>query len=473
MNINEAEIKRKLEYAIQINSELPELELKTASNNVPRDIWKSISAFSHRHGGGIIVFGVKEDPVEVIDCRNIHQIQNKLIEYFNQKMSFILRPQYYIIPYDSEKTIVAVYVPECPREYRPCYYKPVGLPNGAYIREGHTNRSLTDNEFRTYVASSKQFRYDLSEAPNADIEDLSIGKISALLSKKDGEIKRDAPPIINEDLLKNIGLAGEFSGVIKPTLAGALIFAKSFPGDQHPYERYTLRCVRFSGNNSASDIIDKLDAMGTLDQQIDDAYKFVLKNIRKKAEIKGTKRKEKYEYPELAIRELIANAVIHRDYKIIETYTHIHIYNDRIEITNPGCLPPGVTVENIKDAQFSRNATIASRLKDLNYLEEYGRGVDLVFGKMSDWRLPPPLFRNSSNSFQSILLGEKFKGLNLRQIKIVDRLLLKGNITIKDCLKMLKNVPRPTVNTDLKTLRQMGLIKQKGASVSTFYVLSI
>ena len=173
----EAEIKQKLEQAIQINSELPDLELKAATSAVPKEIWRSISAFSHRRGGGVIIFGVKENPVEVVGCINLDTMQRKLVEYFNDKMSFCLRPKYYVIEYKPNINILAVYVPECPQEYRPCYYKPVGLPFGAYIREGNTSRKLTDNEFRTYVALSRQFQFDLSEAPNSEFKDLSEEKI--------------------------------------------------------------------------------------------------------------------------------------------------------------------------------------------------------------------------------------------------------------------------------------------------------
>jgi len=474
--MTEQQIKEKLTFALQINSELPELELKSATSNVPKDIWRSISAMSHRRGGGAIVFGVKQDPMqtkfEVVGCNEINKIQQKLIEYFNDKMSFVLRPKYYPFVYDGEN-LFGVYVPECPSEYRPCWYKPVGLPHGAYIREGHTNRPLTDNEFRTYVASSKQFQFDLSEAPNSELVDLSEEKIKFLLQKREKEIKRGATLKIDDELLKNIGIIGDFNGKKIPTIAGFLIFAKSAPQEKYPYERYVIRCVKFAGNDSASSIIDKQDVAGALDQQIDETYKFILRNIRKTAYIVETKRHEKYEYSEQAIRELVANAIIHRDYKITETFTQVHIYKDRLEIVNPGCLPPGVTVDNIKDAQFSRNAIIAGRLKDLDYLEEYGRGIDIVFNKMDEWGLPTPLFRNSVNSFQSILLGQKFKNVNIRQIKIIDHLLIKGQLTVRDCLRILKGVPRVTINSDLRQLKGLEIVHQKGASVNTYYTMAI
>ena len=472
--MNEEEIKKKIDFAVQLNSELPELEFK---KGLPNDIWRSISAMGHRKGGGLVVFGIHQHSSlpqpEVVGCDNVDFLQQKLSEHFNDKMNHVLRPTYHIVEYEPKKIIVAVHVPECPSEYKPYYFMPVGLPKGAYIREGNTNRPLTDNEFRTYVALSRQFQFDLSEAPSAKLADLSKEKIELLLKKREGDIGRGASIKINNDLLKNLGIIGNFGGSTKPTIAGYLIFSKSIPLQKYPYERYIIRCVNYAGNDSSSRIISRIDIGDALDQQIEVAYEFILRSIKMTSQIKGTKRYDQYEYPEKAIRELVANAVIHRDYKITETFTQISVYKDRLEITNPGNLAPGITIDNIKDAQFSRNAIIAGRLRDLNYLEEYGRGINIVFDKMEEWNLPTPLFKNSVNSFQAVLLGKKFANLNARQIKIIEYLLLKGQITIKDCLKIFKGVKRVTINSDLRELKELEIIKSKGASVGTYYVITI
>lgn len=469
--MTDQQIIEKIKYGLTLATELSDLEFKTARTNVPNDIWKTISAFANRRGGGLVVFGVNQERNAVEGCENLDLMQKKLTEYFNDKMSFILRPEYHIIDLDN-KIVLAIFIPECPKDHMPCYYKPVGLPNGAYIREGNSNRRITDNEFRTYVATSKEFQFDLSEAMNTLQSDLSEAKILKLLTKREMDVKRGADSHIDKNLLQNLGIASNFDSEFKPTVGGYLVFANNPPQERTPYERYLVRCVRYAGNGAASDIIDSADIKGTLDVQIDDSYKFVLKNVRKTSEIVGTKRVEKFEYPEAAIRELIANAVIHRDYKIIETYAQVKIFNDRIEIVNPGSLPPGVTVENIKDAQFSRNSMIAGRLKDLDYLEEYGRGIDIVLKKMEEWGLPSPLFRNLVNSFEVILLGDKFRTLNERQMKIIDALLIKGKLTAQDCQKILKGVPRATINYDLRELKDIGVIESHGASVSVFYALA-
>jgi ATP-dependent DNA helicase RecG len=468
--MNKDDIFKKIKYGLEIASELPDLEFKTASKSIPSDIWRTISAFANRRGGGLVVFGIDQRENKAVGCSNLDLMQTKLTEYFNERMSFVLRPDYHVLEYEGAN-ILAVYIPECPKDYLPCYFKPVGLPNGAYIREANSSRKITDNEFRTYIATSKEFQFDGSEARGAEIKDLSLDKIEMLLEQSELDLKRGATHEIKNSTLENLGIIANFDGAHKPTVGGYLIFSSIPPQAKSPYDRYIVRCIRYAGNDPSSEIIDSFDIKGTLDTLIDESYKFVLKNIYQKAEIIGTKRVERYQYPLEAIRELIANSIIHRDYKIIETYNQVRIFNDRIEILNPGSLPPGVTVENIKEAQFSRNTMIAARLKDLKYLEEYGRGIDIVLQKMQEWNLPHPLFRNSVNSFEVILLGDKYRSLNDRQIKLIHVLLLKNRLTVQDCQKILKGTPRATINSDLKRLKDLGVLSTKGASVNTYYTL--
>lgn len=464
------EIVTKIKYGLEIESELSDLEFKTSTNNIPNDIWRTISAFSNRRGGGLLVLGVDQNKNEITGCTNLDLMQSKLGECFNDKMSFVLRPEYHVIDFNDKK-VLAVYIPECPKDYMPCYFRPVGLPNGAYIREGNTTRRITDNEFRTYIATSKEFQFDRSEARGTKKEEISIPKVVALLEQSESELQRGASHEVSDSVLENLGVVANFDGEYKPTIGGYLIFSNNIPQNISPYDRYTVRCVRYAGSDPSSEIIDSIDIRGTLDVMIDESYRFILKNISKKSTIVGTKREDRYEYPEDAIRELVANAIIHRDYKIIETYNQIRIFQDRIEIVNPGSLPPGITVDNIKEAQFSRNSIIAARLKDLRYLEEYGRGIDIVIKKMEEWNLPSPLFRNSVNTFEVILLGEKYQDLNNRQIRIIDVLLLKSRITAHDCQKIVKGTPRATINSDLKKLRDLGILITNGASVNTYYTL--
>ena len=302
---------------------------------------------------------------------------------------------------------------------------------------------------------------------------LSEEKIKFFLEKSakrtNRNFKSDEP--LNQGTLKNLGIIDRFSDGTFPTVAGFLIFSKEKPQTLFNFSRYVVRCVKYSGTTVASPIIDKVDIDGSLDEQINLIQKFILRNIPLEAIIVGAKRVEKFEYPEEAIRELVANAVIHRDYRITETYTQVTIFSNRIEISNPGNLPPGVTINNLKVSQFSRNEIIAGILKDMDYLEEFGRGIDIVFSRMKEEGLLEPLFKNVSNSFKVILLGRSFKELNERQVKIWNLILDNEKTTAKDCVKFCDDeASGATIANNLNKLIGLDLIERIGSSHNIHYV---
>lgn len=471
--MDKLEVKKFIEEALRLSTETTSVEFKDARGGLPKITWRAVSAFSHKPGGGIIAFGIAEDKenkkFNIVGVGNIAYLQEKIGDLVSNEMSFTIRPEYHLLEFDK-KNILAVFIPECPDQFKPCFLKIAGMPNGARIRDGNTNRKMTEDEMRMFIENSKKLKFDITKAEGTDMEDLLQDKILDLLVKSGERTRRDASPEdIDFELLKNLGIADEFAGIKCPTVAGFLIFAGHRPQDKQSFKRYVVRCVRYKGSSAASEIIDSMDIDGTIDEQIDNMQKFILRNIKKSAKIVGTKRVERYEYPEEAIREIVANAIIHRDYKITETYSQVNIFEDRIEVFNPGCLPPGVTVENIKDAQVSRNEIIAARLKELDYLEEYGRGIDIVFDKMNKWNLLPPVFKNTANSFKVIFIGEKLSKLNERQVKIWELLIENKKITAKNCEMVIQNISRQTINNDLKKMIDMKLIRIMGESKSSYY----
>lgn len=470
--MTEEDIRSLIEQAMKAGTELTEVEFKDARGGFPSDpVAQTMSAFGNTTGG-LIVFGVSEladRSLEIVGTESAADLQEKTTQISLTRMSHVLRLEYHVLDFE-DKTIVAVYVPECAGYTKPYYIKKYGMHRGAYVREGIIDRLMTEEEVRSYVRNAQVDDFDETCFPELSMDDLSMEKIEDILSNSALKTGRSAPQEVDVNVLKNIGILGEQDGHYFPTLAGYLIFAKDDPQNILAFERYKIRCVRYKGTSVASDILDKADILGTLDEQIDAMESFVLRNIRTSAEIVGTKRVERYEYPKEAIREIIANAVIHRDYRIKETYVQVNIFEDRIEVSSPGNLPPGVTVENIKDAQESRNRIIAARLHEMEYLEEYGRGIDITFALMDEWDLLPPIFKNSTNSFKVILPGEKLSGLNNRQIKIWNYFTEHAMATSRDISeKVLVGVPSPTVNYDLRKMIELGLIQKEGDARNTYY----
>jgi len=472
-NLTEETLLKIFKEAIQRRSEGENIEFKDARGGIPSDLWKSISAFSNRPGGGIILFGIVENQItkvfNTVGQTDLSLLQTKIVSLIQQKIRNCGQYTLKIVKYD-DKDLLALLISECPQEQKPCYFIEIGMPRGAYIRIGNSNRQISEEELRSFLRYSPEYKYDRIAILEMTLEMLSQEKINEYLdksAKRTGRLFSKDLPI--EKILKNLGILIEIKNRLPPTLAGCLIFSKDAPQRINTLSRYVIRCVRYAGTSPSSPIIDQQDIFGTLDQQIDESHKFILRNIAFKANIVGTKRVERYEYPEDAIREVLANALIHRDYIVTGTYIQVNIFVDRIEISNPGTLPPGVTVENLKESQFSRNEVIANLMRGLDYMEEFGRGIDLVYARMLEWNLVEPLFKNRSNMFRVTLLGGRFKNLNERQVRIWNYLQDNNQITASQTHELFTTISRATVNIDLKKMVEMELINVKGYSNNTYY----
>lgn len=470
----EAILKERVQSALRQNSESDNIEFKAAQGGMPKEIWKTITAFSNTPGGGLIVFGVKENSrpprkLEIIGVPDPSSLQEKIISFIEHK---IINNS----PYDlkilelNNKTLLALVLGETNKESKPCYNSDLGMHRGACIRVGNVNRLITEEELRAFLRYSPAYNYDKSPLVTVNLTHLSTDKVQEFLEKSAKRRGRKYPQNQKlEQVFLNLGIAAQKEDLFSPTLAGYLLFAQDVPQDIEPLSRYIVRCVSYAGKSVSAPIIDQQDVLGTLDQQVDDSMKFLLRNIRTSAKIVGAKREETPEYPELALREIIVNALIHRDYSNTGTYVQVVVFQDRIEISNPGTLPPGVTVENLKMSQFSRNGVIAKIMRDMDYMEEFGRGIDLIYSQMNEWDLVEPLFKNSSNSFKVTLLGTDYTHLNERQIRFWNILQDSNHLTASVAHECFPDVSRATINNDLRKMIDIGLIKAKGSSFNTYY----
>lgn len=470
-------------------TETTDVEFKDGrGGSIPNDFWRPVTAFSHNPDGGVIFFGISEKEGRITGGLNLAILQEQVASYFAEALINVAPPELHIIrPKIDGQTVVdilAVIVKPIPDEKKPCYSKAEGLSRGACIRVGTSNRVMSEDEIKRLIRATGPFRFDKTEVSGVTRKSLSTDKIVAFLQQSAERANRPAkivPSNVTSELLTNVGILVEKKNPTDieeyaPTVAGYLIFSTDNPMQKAEFSRYEIRCVRYKGSDPTSLIIDKADITGTLDEQIDQTLTFILRNIPLQATIKGAKRIDEYAYPQDAIREVVANAVIHRDYQMNETYTNVSIFDNRIEVTNPGSLPPGITIKNIKTSQFSRNGTMAQILRDLKYMEEFGRGIDLIYSGMRGMDLLEPIFRNTANSFQVVLLGPSFKGMNRRQMQLWKDLQQEDTeverVTAAQYAKHF-DISRGAANLDLATLVKSGLIKKTSEGTQVFYELGL
>jgi ATP-dependent DNA helicase RecG len=201
----------------------------------------------------------------------------------------------------------------------------------------------------------------------------------------------------------------------------------------------------------------------------------------------GLTRQEIPAYPLEAVRELIVNAVAHRDYNQQGDNIHLHIFSDRLEVHSPGGLPGPVNLENLLEARFSRNAVIAQVLSDLGFIERLGYGLNRVVKTLQQHNLPAPIFEEVGGSFRVTIfnalnesqLGMKPRdltrysklNLNNRQESAIAHLAKNGRITNRKFQELCAGVSSETLRRDLVDLVKKGILIKIGDKKSTYYIL--
>lgn len=364
---------------------------------------------------------------------------------------------------------------------------PPGMPyvyslEGRYLhREDASNVPLAPHLLRRLLIERGDVSFESEPTRYARAEDLDWGQVESYADRLSGMGGLSA-----EQLLLKRGCLTKIDGELRPTNAGVLLFGKD---PQRFLRGSDITAARFAGVEMG-DVFTRQDITGTLPQQIRRAETFLADNLRKGVHL-GDKmaRTEQSEYPFQAVRELVVNAVAHRDYSIQGDGIRLYLFSDRLEITSPGGLPGPVTVDNIVNERFSRNSAIVQVLSDMGFIERLGYGVDRVFALMEEDQLPAPEFSETAGGFRVTLfnkpLGDEeqelvlFGGMygdepiNRRQEYALDFLINKKNarITNRDLQELCPDVHSETIRRDFADLVSRGILLKMGEKRGSYYVL--
>jgi ATP-dependent DNA helicase RecG len=346
-------------------SELASVEVKAARGGTPRRLHEALSAFANQTGGGVLLFGLDESSdFSVVGVGDVQRLQEDITHLASSEMEPTLRPHFLVDEVDGE-TLMAAEIDEIPVVQKPCFYKPSGLPKGAYLRVGNTNRQMTEYEVFGYLSSRGQPTFDEEVIPHATVEALDTLRLDEYLSRL-----RQARPSAGflegprEGVLVRLRALAQDGEIVRPTLAGLLMFGK-YPQEFLPQLMITF--VQYYGTTEdektpqGARFMDSRRFEGPIPAMIRRAETYVLGAMRKAVLIDGVFRREIPEYPREALREALANAIAHRDYSsyVRGSYVQIRMFADRLEIQSPGGLFGNVTVENLIDRVWSPSGATA------------------------------------------------------------------------------------------------------------------
>lgn len=244
-----------------------------------------------------------------------------------------------------------------------------------------------------------------------------------------------------------------------------------------------IQCALFKGTERVI-FIDKRDFEGPLYEQIEEAYEFVLKHINLGAEINGLVRTDTYELPTEAIREAIVNAMTHRNF-LDRSCVQVAVYDDRVEITSPGMLYGGLTIEQIKEGGSKiRNRCIAEVFSRMKIIESWGTGIKRMFSSCKEYGIREPELLEIGDSFRVNLYRPSYndihqsspksspksslKDVNQTQRKIIEMILLNPKMTQTAMAEELGITSR-AVKKSIKELNEKGLLQRVGSARSGYW----
>lgn len=294
---------------------------------------------------------------------------------------------------------------------------------------------------------------------------------------------------VNKEQLINWKILKQSEGQLLATNAYALLTSDYFSFSK-------TQCAVFKGTDRAV-FLDKRELEGPIYTQIEEAVDFVLRNIRLGATIDGLVRKERYELPPEAIREMIINAHCHRNL-LDESCIQVAIYDDRLEVTSPGGLYNGLTYEEVMNGHSKiRNKGIANIFSQMGLVEAWGSGIKRILNVAEEYGLPKPRFQEFDNMFRVELFRNSFPmmkenrdigeasekhrrsigevsgieqqiELNDTQKKII-KLLLEDNQLSAIKLADRIGIASRNIESNIKKLKELGILVRHGSPKNGYW----
>lgn len=324
-----------------------------------RSVLKTLVAFANTAGGTLVVG--RDDGGTVTGLSDPDDDAERLANAVADGIAPALLPDIETVQ-SGDRTLLVVHVARWPG---PFYLKADGPEKGVYVRLGSTTRRADADAVAEMRRADASLAFDQSPCVGAELADLDVAAI------------RRAFKTVGRTLdlaeLQSLGLVVRYGKARVPSNGGIILFG-SDEARNHYFPDAVFRCARFHGTDKVH-FLDRADIDGSVLTGIEDAARFIARNTRLAARIEGLRRQDIPEYPRVALREALVNAVAHADWGARGSQIMVAVFSDRIEIQNPGQLPFGMTVDDIKAGVSNiRNRVIARVLRELDYMETWGTG---------------------------------------------------------------------------------------------------
>ena len=393
-------------------TDLTQVEVKAAAFGVPRSLWPTISSFSNRDGG-LVILGLDEangfEPAAGFDAS---KVRDAVAEAFRPRSARDIpgpltpSPSGVIDIADvNGAPVVVVDVEELPADQRPCYVTTQGIENGSYQRVADGDRVMGRYGVFLLRADAAQPNTDVDPVDGATVDDLDGELVAQFIARMRRVRPRAVAGLPSDlDVLERLRIVS--GDHVTPTLAGLLAFG-AYPQHFFPQAMITLNVYAgLTKDSTVGDVrmLDRKVLEGPIPIMVDDAVRAVLANLqhRRISRGGGAGAADEPEIPVDALREAVVNAVTHRDYSAMALgdQVRLELYPDRLEIHNPGGIWGGRRVAELFDGSSrSRNARLATLLTDIplpgtdyTVSENAGSGIPRMTGALGRAGLAAPRF---------------------------------------------------------------------------------
>jgi ATP-dependent DNA helicase RecG len=416
-----------------------------------RKVSESICAMANTEGGSIEIGKDNEGDVIGLENKEIDDIQKRL---YDAIVAVKPPPNCDIeVVQDGEKTWVRVRVEKLTKGSF------CTLGGIIYRRSGSIDYKLDGRELQDFLSTHSIFNFDenTSVATLADVDE-------ALLE----EFIKIRNPRVRYDPEKKLQYLSSVHAIADGRLrnGGVLFFT---PKPREIIRQHEIRLVRFAGRERV-EILDQISISTPIQMMIEEALKFIRRNITIGIRTEGVKGVETPEYPMDALREALVNMVAHRDY-ISRDASQVNIHPDRIEFINPGRLPFDLTLGSLGSHAVHRNPLIYDLMRDMQLMEGVGTGIPKMMELTRNMGLPPLQFTELGSFFRLTMTS----GLNRKMMSKAERLdqimgyLVELGSTSSAEIALRNGVTVAQTVLDMRELMAIGKVERFGKTRGTRY----
>jgi predicted HTH transcriptional regulator len=420
------------------------LEFKENSKSLDRII-HTIIAFANTAGGKILI-GIRDKTKEIVGLQDPVEEEMRLANAIADSIEPLFSPDIHVVSWRNKEFLLI----QVPHSIGPYYVKAKGLKKGTYIRLGSTNR-LADTAILAELERLGENEYfDEMPAIGCSIQNLDLDAIKASFKKVGKRFEESTAFSLHLYLKKQSKSV--------PSKGAVLLFGKN---RKEVFPHATIRCVRFSGT-SKDEVLDYQDIDDYLPLALDKIISFVQRNTKLGAEIGPSIRKNIAEYPPVVVKEAVTNALIHTDYSAAGSQTQVAIFDDRIEITNPGALPFGLNLQDaLQGVSQLRNRVIGRCFRELELIELWGSGLKRMISQCQKSGIAIPKFEELGHFFRVTLFNRRETVLVVRGWRkdLMDLIGKRKEITTKDAASFWKISDR-AARVRLKKMVEEGLVAE-------------